>query len=722
MKRLVRIITLSAFLITTHHALFADEGMWIPMLLNKNIDRMQQLGCKLSAEEIYSINRSSLKDAVVQFGRGCTGEVVSPKGLLLTNHHCGFGIIQRHSSLEHDYLTDGFWAASMDQELPNPGLTVTFLVRMEDVTSRVLEGVPGNLQENERDMRIRKNIRSITKKETEGTHYNASVIPYFNGNQYFLYVTEVFKDIRFVGAPPSGIGKFGGDTDNWMWPRHTGDFSVFRIYADSNNLPAEYSASNVPYKPKHYFPVSLGGYDEGDFALLFGNPGSTREYLPSYAVEMIAFKENPVKIGLRQKRLDIIGYSMDTSRLVRIQYASKYAGIANYWKKMIGETRGIKKADGVAKKQKAEQEFQQWASSRENEGKGYAEILPLFEKLYQELYPGDMATIYLREAGMAPEIFNLTTDAQELIRIAGEDTVSDETVQAAKESLLRSARGFYKNYQPQIDQMITNEMLQQMQDHMEQKYLPDIFGTIAKNYHGDIGSYTFNLFASSQFTDSTRFYRFMRKFNRKSARKLADDPAYLLGKSILEKYREEVVPSGRAVTSRIDSLQRVYLQAQMEMQPASQFYPDANSTMRVCFGKIEGFKPADAVDYRCYTTTQGILEKEDSSIYDYAVDQRLNELIASADYGRYADADGTMHVAFTSTIHSTGGNSGAPVLNGKGELIGINFDRNWEGTMSDLIYDPDQCRNIVLDIRYLLFILDHYAGEKWLINEMDIRK
>lgn len=722
MRRPIRIITLIALLITAHHALFADEGMWIPLLLNKNIGRMQQLGCKLSAEDIYSINSSSLKDAIVQFGRGCTGEVVSPNGLLLTNHHCGYGVIQRHSSLEHDYLTDGFWAKSMDQELPNPGLTVTFLVQMEDVTSRVLDGVTNNLKENERDARIKDNIRSITDEETEGTHYHANVIPYFNGNQYFLYVTEVFKDVRFVGAPPSGIGKFGGDTDNWMWPRHTGDFSVFRIYADSNNLPAEYSASNVPYKPKHYFQISLGGYKEGDFALLFGNPGSTREYLPSYAIGLIAFKENPVKIGLRQKRLDIIGYSMDTSRLVRIQYASKYAGIANYWKKMIGETRGIKKADGVTKKQQLEQDFQQWATRQENEGKGYEEILPLFEKLYQELYPIDMATIYLRDAGMAPEIFSLTTEARELIRIAGENTISDEKVTLAEESLLKSARGFYKNYQPLIDQMITKEMLHRMQDHMEQKYLPDIFRTVAKKYDGDVEAYTLDLFSSSQFTDSTRFYRFMKKFNRKSARKLAADPAFLLGQSILKKYREEVLPSERDVTSRIDSLQRIYVQAQMEMQPNRQFYPDANSTMRVCYGKIEGFKPTDAVEYRYYTTTQGILEKEDSSIYDYAVDQRLKELIASADYGRYADADGTMHVAFTSTVHSTGGNSGAPVLNGKGELIGINFDRNWEGTMSDLMYDPDQCRNIILDIRYLLFILDKYAGEEWLIKEMDIRQ
>ena len=720
MSKLIRVIAIVS-LFTFHHTLFADEGMWIPLLLNKNIDQMQQMGWKLSAEEIYSINQSSLKDAIVRFGRGCTGEVVSPNGLLLTNHHCGFGVIQRHSSLEHDYLSDGYWAKSMEQELPNPGLIVTFLVRMEDVTSSVLAGVSANLSENERDIIIRKNSRSIENKAEEGNHYSASVIPYFHGNQYYLYVTEVFKDIRFVGAPPSGIGKFGGDTDNWMWPRHTGDFSVFRIYADSNNLPAEYSKDNVPYKPKHYFPISLEGYVEGDFTLLFGNPGSTREYLPSFAVDLIAFNENPVKIRLRQKRLDIIGFAMDTNRLVRIQYASKHAGIANYWKKMIGETRGISRTDGVTRKKQFEENFQKWANSQDDDYNRYSGILPMFEKLYTELYSIDMAYTYLREAGMTPEIFRLATDAKELVRIAGDDTISEEKVNAEVKSLLQSARGFYKNYQPLIDQMITIEMLQEMQDHMDKNYLPDIFAMIGKKYHGDIKTYTENLFSSSIFTDSTRLYSFLNNFKRKSARKVTADPAYLLGQSILEKYRNDVLPAGKAINSVIDSLQRIYMQALIEMQPDLQFYPDANSTMRVCYGQINGFEPADGVIYNYFTTTQGILEKEDSAIYDYAVDHRLKELIASADYGKYADADGTLHVAFISTIHSTGGNSGAPVLNGNGELIGINFDRNWEGTMSDLIYDPDQCRNIVLDIRYLLFIMDKYAGAGWLVEEMDLR-
>jgi len=708
-------------LILVHLAVSADEGMWIPLLLNKNIEQMQKMGWKLSAEDIYSINHSSLKDAIVRFGRGCTGEVVSPNGLLLTNHHCGFGVIQRHSSLEHDYLTNGFWAESMDQELLNPGLTVTFLVRMENVTPQVLEGIDETLSENDRDTKIGKNSRDLIKKAKEGNHYEANVIPYFNGNQYYLYVTEEFRDIRFVGAPPSGIGKFGGDTDNWMWPRHTGDFSVFRIYADSNNMPADYSVDNVPYKPKHYFPISLAGYSEGDFALLFGNPGSTDEYLPSFAVDLIAFKENPVKISLRKKRLDIIGYAMDTSRLVRIQYASKHAGIANYWKKMIGETRGINRSGGVAKKQSFEETFQDWASAGKTDQKDFSRILPGFKELYTELYPIDMASTYLREAGLAPEIFRLSSGAGELINLAGDKTVPDDKVRAQAERLLASAKAFYKNYQPLIDKEITREMLKEMQDHMETIYLPGIFQWIDKKYDGDIPVYVEDLFAASLFTDSTRLYALMGNSIRKSVKKMSDDPVYLLGQSITERYQKDVLPARKKITNGIDSLQRIYMQAQMEMQTGRLFYPDANSTMRVCFGQVDGFEPADGVSYNYYTTTRGILEKEDSTVYDYDVDQRLKKLIASAYYGRYADRDGSMHVAFTSTIHSTGGNSGAPVLNGNGELIGINFDRNWEGTMSDLLYDPDQCRNIILDIRYLLFIVDIYAGAGWLVKEMDIR-
>ena len=698
----------------------ADEGMWIPLLLKKNMARMHQLGFKLTAEDIYSINHSSLKDAIVKFGGGCTGEVVSPQGLLLTNHHCGYGVIQRHSSLEHDYLTDGYWAKTMEDELPNPGLTVTFMVRMENVTDQVLEDVTSAMTEAERDQLVKKHIKEIEKSATEGTHYEADVVSYYHGNQYYLIVTEVFKDIRFVGAPPSGIGKFGGDTDNWMWPRHTGDFSVFRIYADSNNQPAPYSENNVPYKPKKYLSVSLEGYEQGDFALLFGNPGRTNEYLPACAVEKIAFEENPIMINLRQQRLDIIQDAMDKSRLVRIQYASKHSRISNYWKKMIGETRGIRRADAVEQKKAFENQFQNWAEAQSDQP-GYQRILPMFDSLYDVREPSYLAYIYLREAGFAPELLMFSLNARDLIRQANDKTVSDEDFQEAVADMQKGARGFYKDYQPAIDRQIARVMLQDIQNHMDPSYLSETFGVIDKQYKGDVEAFVDDLYDHSVFADSVQLYELLDKSRKGAIKKMAKDPAYELATAFYDQYRNRVLPELRAIQSPIDSLQRIYMKALMEMDPDHLFYPDANSTMRVCFGQVDGFEPADAVTYTYFTTADGILEKEDSTIYDYAVEERLKELIREKDFGRYADDDGTLHVAFISTIHSTGGNSGAPVLNDKGELIGINFDRNWEGTMSDLMYDPDQCRNIVLDIRYLLFIMDKYAGATRLVEEMDIR-
>ena len=720
MKKLITLISICSIL-SIHLSLVADEGMWIPILLNKNIEQMQKMGLKLTAEDIYSINKSSLKDAIVRFGGGCTGEIVSPNGLLLTNHHCGYGVIQRHSSLDHDYLTDGYWAQSQDEELPNPGLTVTFMVRMEDVTDQVLDGVKPTMSEKDRGDIVRKNIKEVVDEAEEGTHYDAYVRSFYHGNQYFLIVTEVFKDIRFVGAPPSGIGKFGGDTDNWMWPRHTGDFSVFRVYADTNNQPAAYSKDNVPYKPKYYLPISLDGYQKGDFTLLFGNPGRTSEYLPSFAVELIAIKENPVKIDLRQKRLNVITDAMNKSRLVRIQYSSKHSRISNYWKKMIGETRGIKRADGVAKKEAFEKQFQGWAESLKGDQAGYAGILPLFEELYGKLYTIDLAAIYLREAGMAPELYRFSLQARNLIKQSSEKETSKEALTKEATKLMKSAKGFYKNYQPAIDKEITTLMMEEMWNQMDKAYQPAIFAQIEKKYKGDIPAYVDHLFSNSIFVDSTRFYAFLSTYKKNKAKKLSADPAYQLFTSIADRYRSDIIPQGRAITSVIDSLQRIYMLALMEMEPDKQFYPDANSTMRVCYGQIDNFYPADAVSYEYFTTANGILEKEDSTIYDYAVEERLKDLISERDYGRYADKDGQLHVGFISTIHSTGGNSGAPVLNGDGELIGINFDRNWEGTMSDLMYDPDQCRNISLDIRYLLFVIDKYAGATWLIDEMDIR-
>jgi len=721
MKKVPLLILIISFF-TVHPPLFSEEGMWIPLLLNQlNMDQMQKAGLRLSAEEIYSVNHSSLKDAIVRFGRGCTGEVVSPNGLLLTNHHCGYGTIQRLSSLEHDYLTDGYWAGSLEEEIPGPGLTVTFLVRMEDVTTRVLEGITGSMTEQERTNRIRAKIREIETEAVKDTHYEANVRAFFSGNQYYLLVSETFRDIRFVGAPPSDIGKFGGDTDNWVWPRHTGDFSVFRIYADTHNLPADYSSKNVPYKPRYFLPVSLDGYKEGDFTLLFGYPGTTREYLPSVAVDLIALKENPIRIGLRQKRLDIIGDAMEKSRLVQIQYASKHAAIANNWKKMIGETRGIQQIKAIGKKQEFEKEFEQWAASGRCPDSGYAGILPLFKQLYLEFYPIDICSVYLTEAGMAPELFRFTLSAKELMEKSGKKKTPENEIFNAVTTFKENARNFFKDYQPAVDEKITCIMLEEMKAHMDSHYLPDIFSTIGTKFHGDIPLYVSWVFRNSVLLDSSCLFRILNEWHPRDHQKLEKDPAFQLAKSIDRKYSSDIYPLMQNFSVKIDSLQRIYMQARMQMLPDRIFFPDANSTMRISYGTIAGFKPADAVEYNYFTTVEGILGKEDTTVNDYTVDNRLRDLIVSRDFGPYTAQDGSLHVAFVSTIHSTGGNSGAPVMNAQGELIGLNFDRNWEGTMSDLMYDPGQCRNIVLDIRYLLFIIEKYAKATRLISEMEIR-
>ena len=714
MKRKILLILLPLLFGASYHSA-AEEGMWIPILLNRNIDRMQAMGLKLSAEDIYSINHSSLKDAIVMFGRGCTGEIVSPEGLLLTNHHCGYGSIQSLSTLERDILTDGYWAAEKSKELPVKGLTVTLLVRMEDVTAKTLEGVTEKMTEKERSDRIRQNATVIVNEAVKGTQYEASIKPFYNGNQYYLFVTEVFKDVRLVGAPPSSIGKFGGDTDNWMWPRHTGDFSVFRIYAGKDNKPADYSPDNVPYKPNRFLPVSVKGYDQGDFTFVFGYPGTTREYVPAAAVDFTANKENVARIALREIRLGIIGGAMDTSRLIRIQYANKYAGIANYWKKMIGESRGIRRLDAVKAKQEAEQRFVEWTKRDSVRNMKYAALLKTYNQFQSEYEPAAMIAVYLSEAGMAPEITRLAGSFTELVKISREKNVSKEDLAKEVAKRISGARDFYRNYNSSVDLELMKAMLPEMTGHIPAGLLPDVILKYSMNPAG----YAEKLYAESLFADSSKLYAFLRGYKASAVRKILKDPGYLYARSVSVRY-EQLLNGLKPVQVAIDSLQRIYMAAQMEMQPDRRFYPDANSTLRISYGKVDDYSPADAVTYSHFTTSGGILAKEDPEIYDYAVDPKLKMLLQSSDFGRYADRDGTLHVAFTASNHTTGGNSGSPVLNSEGHLIGLNFDRNWEGTMSDLVYDPDQCRNITLDIRYCLFIIDRFAGAGHLLEEMTI--
>ncbi len=713
-------ITVLSLLFTP--VLQADEGMWIPMLLKKyNIEDMQQKGFKLTAEDIYSINKASMKDAVMIFGGGCTGELISDRGLILTNHHCGYGSIQSHSSLEHDYLTNGFWAMSDKEELPNEGLTVTFLVRMEDVTEQVLKDVNDNMSEEERSELIEEHIKKLKEEAGKNNNYQIKIKPFFYGNQYFMFVENVFKDIRLVGAPPSAIGKFGGDTDNWMWPRHTGDFSLFRIYADKNNQPAEYSEDNVPYKPIKYFPISMKGVKKGDFTLVFGYPGRTEEYLTSYAVDMIQNKINPERIKIRQNIIDIMSADMEKDPGVRIKYASKYARVSNYWKKWIGENNGLKRLNAVAKKQETEKLLTEWINQSKDRKAKYGHLLPEYKRIYSEYSPYKLAEEYFYEAVWRIESVKFTSKLAGLLRKG--DKFTDKDI----ESIKKYAKKFFKDYNRDTDIKIFKSLVKLYYRNAGKDFQPEIFNFIKPlenldiDYDTALDTFADLYFDKTFYLNEDKFNDFIEKYSygSESSEKIKNTPGYNFFYDFINVYYTKIANNTEKYTNELNKLNRLYMKALMSADTNRVFYPDANFTLRVAYGNIDTYEPRDGVEYEYYTTLKGVIEKDNPDIYDYKVPGKLKELYEKKDYGKYGE-NGEMHVCFIASNHTTGGNSGSPVINANGELIGVNFDRNWEGTMSDIMYDPEMCRNITLDIRYILFIIDKFAGNTRLINEMTI--
>ena len=703
MKRLI----ITTFAILAAIVSRADEGMWLPSLISQRIGDMQEKGFHLSADDIYNVNQASLKDAVVLFGRGCTGELVSAEGLLLTNHHCGYSQIQKHSSVEHDYLRDGFWAMNRDEELPNEGLTVSFLERMEDVTEIILKGYEPTMSESERSELVKSNSKALIKEVTkEGKGLKATVEALYYGNQYFLFLYKVYSDVRLVGAPPSAIGKFGGDTDNWMWPRHTGDFSIFRIYADKDNNPAEYSKDNVPYTPKKFFKVSTKGVKEGDFTFIYGFPGRTQEYIHSEAVKYIENLGDPHKIALRTIRLDIMSRHQAQSQKVRIQYSSKHAGVANAWKKWQGEVKGLKKNKTVAVKQAYEQAFDRWAANGEFDG-----VIGRLDSLYKVLEPYAFAYDYYNETVRTIEVSNF---AMSIARLYDRDGNFD--AEKAKEL----TKPFFKDYYMPIDKECFAAMMAEYEKNVPEEFKPEYFKKQMRKFKG-AENWADYIFGKTIFTDANK----VAKLTAKDRKKVENDPATVFYNEFVKWYVSDIHPHTKRLNSEIELAYREYMRGQLvyskTQRIAKDFYPDANLTLRVAYGNVKGYSPSDAVYYKPSSTIKGIMEKDNPEIFDYNIPQRLRDLYAAKDFGQWTDENGNVPVCFLASNHTTGGNSGSPVINADGELIGLNFDRVWEGTMSDIIYDPEICRNITLDIRYVLFTIDKIGGAGYLIDEMELK-
>ena len=746
--KLITIILFSSYcnLNAKTNAPTPDEGMWLPMFVERlNYTDMQAKGLKLTAKELYDINNSSLKDAIVSLGFFCTAEVVSNEGLMFTNHHCGYDAVQKLSSVKDDYLKDGFWSKNKESELPCEGLSASFLVKMEDVTQKILSELNPTMNEVERYQKINEVAEKLEKEASDGDKYDVAVKSFFNGNEFYLFVYETFKDIRLVGVPPSSIGKFGFDTDNWMWPRHTGDFCIFRIYSSKDNKPAPYSKDNVPYTPKHFLPISLKGVKKDDYSMIMGYPGSTDRFMTSHGVKQTLEQNNPAVIKIRGKKLDILKEDMLSNDTVRIQYASKQSKSSNYWKYAIGQNKGLVKLKVIEEKQKQENDFQSWANADNTRKEKYGNVMNEISNAYDILNKYNLPMKYLEEVALqGPEIVYFSFNANRLYNAlniqkniktivkAYKDTVTGDKSAKVKlfeseyrksnaqeiETLVKKLRvsgdNYFANYNISTDKKVFQSLMQMYYNDLPKEQLPSFFvDMLEKKFKGDFNKFTDYVFNTSVFASHSKYSKFLDKPELKV---LNIDPAFQIMMSVVSNYREISAELSNAQV-KLDSANRIYVEGLRIMQPNKKFAPDANSTMRITYGSIGDYYPADAVHYDYFTTTNGILEKEDSSNYEFEVAPKLKELILKKDFGRYGK-DGVLNVCFISDNDITGGNSGSPVLNGEGNLIGIAFDGNWEAMSGDIAFEKQLQRTICVDIRYVMFVIDKFAGATNIINEM----
>jgi Peptidase S46 len=694
----------------------ADEGMWLLPLLDKlNMGKMTELGLKLSAEDIYSINKVCLKDAVVIFGGGCTAEIVSPQGLVLTNHHCGYGSIQAHSSVDHDYLRDGFWAKTKEEELPNPNLSVTFLIRIEDVTGQVLANVKQGMSETDRTTAINEARQIIEKKAAEGNNYRVQVSSFYGGNYFYLLVYERYTDVRLVGAPPSSIGKFGFDTDNWEWPRHTGDFSVFRVYSGPDGKPAPYSKDNIPLKPKRYLTVSLKDRNKGDFAMVLGYPGRTNRYMTSYEVNEQLQIVHPDRIKIRGIKQEIWMKDMMADQKVNIQYSSKYSGSSNYWKYSIGQKASLEKLNVKTKKEEIENQFNRWVVADPERKAKYGEALNMIKTAIEGRADYYNAVQYISECMQGCELFGLNRRITGLVT-ALKSKDNQKTSDAVSE-FKNASSSFYKDYNLSTDNQSTKAMLKLYRADVPVKFQPDFYATVIdKKFKGNIDKFVDDMFARSIFASEAKLNAFLDKPVLKT---IESDPVYIAATSFFNTAGDLSKDLSQFDTG-LATGKRLWIAALMEMVPEKTLYPDANSTMRLSYGTVQDYDPRDAVTYKYYTTLQGVVDKFKPGDYEFDVPKKLIELNNKKEFGRYASSKGYMPVCFLTTNDITGGNSGSPVMNANGELIGLAFDGNWESMSGDIAYEPELQRTIVVDIRYVLWIMDVYSGAKNLVDEMTI--